>query len=372
MSSDACSHQDDLGMMQCGFSRLAIAIVLIFSVSLLLAPRAAPQSPREVLLTTDNAYNPVPSPDGRYIAYVRTGWGENGFVSLGRTSLISEIRLMNTQGDLTPRILAKDYFLSGWTPDSTRVVCYRDWRYALVSTEGRQEQTGRIPNEPDEEWVAYSPSLATVVWSSRVANSNRAIETPNRTIVRENTFLKERVVPSPDGNYLAVFGDFSPTDLRIYDLRSNAWTDLGAISIHPDKDWSYIQPDWTPWIADGSRLVFLRDSTLVIASPDGKAKTEIQIEGFAGLPTMSPDGQSIAYVTFEPRSRRARPDLQFWGSTIIWVVRAVAGSRPQAVTEKNADEVFDLKWLNHDALVFDRIADEVQYRHARIWKISLN
>jgi hypothetical protein len=41
------------------------------------------------------------------------------------------------------------------------------------------------------------------------------------------------------------------------------------------------------------------------------------------------------------------------------------------VTLKNPDEVYDLKWLSNDTLVFDRVADEVFYRHARIWKAAV-
>jgi hypothetical protein len=67
---------------------------------------------------------------------------------------------------------------------------------------------------------------------------------------------------------------------------------------------------------------------------------------------------------------KTRPDLQFWGGTTIWVVAASAGSTPRAVTEKSADEVYDLKWLNNGTVVFDRIADEVFYKNARVWKAT--
>ena len=179
------------------------------------------------------------------------------------------------------------------------------------------------------------------------------------------------MIPSPEGRYLAVVGEFPQTDLRVYDLGLESWTDLGTISVHPDKDWSYIQPNWSPWFADGSRLVFLRDSTLVIASPDGTTTMEIKIDGPAGLPVPSPDGRSIAYVTFDPQPKQNRPDLQFWGGTTIWVVPASSGSAARPVTQKNQDEVFDLKWLDNNTLVFDRVADEVFYKHARVWKAAI-
>jgi len=37
------------------------------------AQGAAAQNFTESLISADNAYNPIPSPDGKYIAYVRTG-----------------------------------------------------------------------------------------------------------------------------------------------------------------------------------------------------------------------------------------------------------------------------------------------------------
>jgi hypothetical protein len=328
----------------------------------------------ETLLSTENAYNPIPSPDGRYIAYVRTGWGRpGGSGGFGRSNLLSEVMVIDENGVPITATPLSDTFLGGWTPDGEHLVCFRDWEYALVSKDGKRVVTGRIPNDPDKrpatEWVAYSPFLSAIVWSRFIDNDQGAIETPNRTVVREEVF-QQRVVPSPDGRYLAVFSEFPDTGLRVYDLRLESWTDLGRISIHPDNDWWYIQPDWSPWFADGSRLVFLRDSTLVIASPDGRITTEIKIDGPAGLPVPSPDSRLIAYITFEPHPRRMRPDLQFWGGTTIWVVPALGGAaRP--VTQKNQDEVYDLKWLGNNTVVFDRVADEVFYGHAHIWKATV-
>jgi len=52
----------------------------------------------------------------------------------------------------------------------------------------------------------------------------------------------------------------------------------------------------------------------------------------------------------------------------MMVVSTSAGSKPRPVTRNNSDEVYDLKWLNNNAIVFDRVADEQFYGHARIWK----
>jgi len=364
-----------LTTMSCPCSNPVRTVALLILSTLIPGLEAMAQNSGESLLTTDNAYNPIPSPDGKYVAYVRTGWGKGFVTGFGRSSLFSDVKLVNAEGVAAPTNLAKDYFLSGWTPDSTQLVCYRDGGYALVSTDGTRVLEGRIPNDPNKhpatEWAAYSPSLSTIVWSRHIDDSHAAIETPSGTVVREEGFRHERVVPSPDGRHLAVLGEFPDGDLRIYDLRLKAWTDLGRITIHPDTDWWYIQPHWNPWFADGSRLVFLRDSTLVITTPDGTQKTEIKVDGWAGLPVPSPDGLSVAYVTFEPRPMQARPDLQFWGGTTILVVAVSAEAKARIVTLKSPDEVYDLKWLNEGTLVFDRVADEVFYRHARIWKASI-
>lgn len=53
------------------------------------------------------------------------------------------------------------------------------------------------------------------------------------------------------------------------------------------------------------------------------------------------------------------------------VISVVEGSRPRRLTEKNSDEVLDLKWLDSETLVFDRVADVMFYKQARIWKVSV-
>ena len=356
------------------FSLARAFLALLFS-SLIFAFEASPQHYTETLLSTDNAYNPIPSRDGRYIAYVRTGWGEKPWVGFGRASLVSDVKIVNNEGAPSSKTLAEDYFLAGWTPDSTHLLCFRDGRYALVSIDGKADTKGKIPNDqklhPFSEWVAYLPTLGSIAWNRQVDKSYRAIETRGQTIVKEKGFGGARVVPSPDGRYLAVYDESSKTNLRIYDIRSQKWKDLGEVNIHPDMNWLYIQPNWSPWFADSSRLIFLRGSILVISSPDGIQQKEIKISGSVGLPVPSPDGKSVAYVAYEPRPMNDRPDLQFWGGTTILVISVAEGSVARTLTEKNPDEVLDLKWLDNETLVFDRVADEVFYRQARIWKVSV-
>ena len=48
-------------------SNLITAFLILLVVTLLVGDGAKAQSAGETLLTTENAYNPIPSPDGKYI-----------------------------------------------------------------------------------------------------------------------------------------------------------------------------------------------------------------------------------------------------------------------------------------------------------------
>ncbi len=39
--------------------------------------------------------------------------------------------------------------------------------------------------------------------------------------------------------------------------------------------------------------------------------------------------------------------------------------------KKSQEEVYDLKWMNNGTVVFDRVADEVFYKQARVWKAAV-
>ena len=173
-----------------------ISFTLLASTLMLDAGGSA-QHLNEMILSTDNAYNPIPSQNGRYIAYVRTGWGRpGGSGGFGRSNLISEVIVIEENGVPVTVMPLAEMFLGGWTPDGNDLVCFRDWEYALVSKDGKRILEGRIPNDPNKhpatEWVAYSPSLAAIVWSRLIDDSHGAVETPEtpgpRTVVREKCF----------------------------------------------------------------------------------------------------------------------------------------------------------------------------------------
>ena len=75
-----------------------------------------------------NAYQPLPSPDGKVIAYVLTGrnlrGGSGGF---GRSNLETGVRFFDINGQ-TRQDSGIEGFLGEWLHDSSAVVEYRDWR----------------------------------------------------------------------------------------------------------------------------------------------------------------------------------------------------------------------------------------------------
>jgi hypothetical protein len=112
-------------------------VLFFFAIALLITvPFAAQESTPVLLSATENAYNPIPSPDGELIAYVLTGWGRNPVIrSFGFRSLRSEIAVMTSSGDVLTRSPLADAFLDGWTSDGNDLICYRD-QWLLVSPYG--------------------------------------------------------------------------------------------------------------------------------------------------------------------------------------------------------------------------------------------
>ena len=350
-----------------------IGIVLVVVVTLTASAQNTAQSHTEALLSTENAYNPAPSPDGKSVAYVRAAWGPYGF---GRGDFLTDVSMLHLDGSvaLTPPI--RGVFLSAWASDG-RLVCYRDGIYVIGSENGKTLQTGHLRRDGDisrlPERVSYLSGSGTVIWSRRDNEFHTVIESSNGVLAQHGGWLGDLVVPSPDGRYLAVTGTWFPTRLWVYDTKLRRWADLGEAEIHPDRNWDYIKPSWHPWFADSSRLAYFtqNNTILSLSTPDGKQRTNIRIGAIGGLATPSPDGKFVAYVTFESRPMKLRPDLPFWGGTKLWIIPLNEKSVPRPVTSQNPDETYDLRWLDEYTLIFDRIADVMLLKQARIWKVDV-
>jgi hypothetical protein len=282
--------------------------------------------------------------------------------------------VMTTSGTvLSPTPLA-NAFLFSWTPDGNDLICYRDWHFLLVGPHGgvsrQADETGGDSGFSRSERVAYLSKADTFVWVEHQSSPRTLLLTQSGPIAENSMITGAIVVPSPDERFIAVAGN--GMDLWIYDTAKKTWANLGRADIHPNPDWDYIKPSWNPWFADSSRLAFFSGSSLVVASPDGRHRTVLHVTSPAGLAVPSPDGKRVAYITVTPRSMKIRPDLKFWGGTVIWTVPLSDGKVKRIqITSPNDDTTYDLNWAGNDRLVFDRISDTPFYSHARLWTASV-
>ena len=72
------------------------------------------------------------------------------------------------------------------------------------------------------------------------------------------------------------------------------------------------------------------------------------------LPTFSPDGTKIAYVTWQFDNREHYSRL---GPTDIWVVDIKTGLAAR-VTRADPGHIEGLDWLDNGTLIFDRLASD--------------
>jgi hypothetical protein len=356
----------------------------------------------QILSDTENAYNPIPSPDGKTIAYVETGWGRNGAAfGLGRSNLKTNIKLMDTDGKVLTEERLASSFLHGWTADGENLIAFRDWGYLILSVASRSIKENFIPaqsmtGESDtstqvSERFAYLEKENSFLWIQNDYKNHRRENAASYTSTLTGSTIKTSggdsipfkafidadnlLIPSPDGRYIAMIGTHPRreyTVLQIYDRNQKTWTNLGQAYVHADENWDYLKPSWNPWFADSSKVVFISPDGIAVSAPDGKDK-KILLEqaGDFGIPVPSPDGKNIAYVSYEPRPKEVRPDLKFYGGTIIRVIDSEGKTAPRAVTGKSPDETYCLRWLNNRQIVFDRIADESYYKKARLWKADV-
>jgi len=355
----------------------------IAGVLLAVAVHASAQDGEKLLFDFD-AYNPVPSPDGKLIAYDVTGLTLLPVIGFGRSSLRSQVEFADVSGK-NRRSTTFEGFLGEWLPDSSAISTYRDWRFALASPDGTKQSASMhvvlsdyLP--PLAERATYLPNFGAFVWIEHkdvgTEIQRTVLQTNNGPIASLDVLLplSALIVPSPDQRYLAIGNPgknlYEDQSLWVFDTEGRTWTNLGSFTIHPDPDWDYIKPSWNPWFSDSGHLAFFSGSTLYVVSPDGKERRRVLDAPDAGLAVPSSDGSLIAFLASIPRPRKARPDLNFWGGSSILVVPS-GGGEPVTITKPSDEETFDLRWLPDNSLVFDRIGEGLFNEGARIWTVSI-
>jgi hypothetical protein len=203
-SNSSCIAADELAGER-AVNRRSIklrSLVVLILGAVLLIPHVEAQASNEALLSTENAYNPIPSPVGKYLAYVRTGWGRPpGSGGFGRSNLVSEVEVIDSGGKRVANSAVADALLSGWKPNGTDLVCYRDGEYSLVSMDGKHSSKGRLPgptNVLGTEPVVYLPRSGMMIWS-RQSGFHTVLETPNGVFTQHDGWQGALIAPSPDG-----------------------------------------------------------------------------------------------------------------------------------------------------------------------------
>ncbi|QNI33946.1 PD40 domain-containing protein [Alloacidobacterium dinghuense] len=353
--------------------QIAACVLFIGSVG-----GAAAAQQHETQLFELNAYEPVPSPDGKLIAYVLTGRKVEMFAGLGRSHLQSDVRFCDPSGQALQGSNIEG-FLGEWLSNSSAVVGYRDWRFALLSPSGSRESDsmlrGRdmktmLPRLPER--VAYLSKLGKFVWLEYTDTSTVLQTTAGPMAEFEGMPVRTSavIVPSPDERYLSMGETDAGHSLWVYDTKEKTLANLGSLTIHPDPGWDYFKPGWNPWFADGKHLAFFSGTSLYITSPNGKERRELLKADHGGLAIPSPDGTLVAYATFSPRPRNGRKDVDFWGGSSLWIAPS-GGGVPRQVTNTSEDETYDLRWLTRESLIFDRIGEVIFNGHARIWTVPI-
>jgi Tol biopolymer transport system component len=360
--------------------RTTQAVVFLLSF-LFFSPSPLSQPSREELISeTESAYNPIPSPDGKMIAYVRTGRWEKGSGGFGQSNLRSEVKIMDSQGRILTDIPLAETFLAGWTADGKHLICHRNWGYFLVSLDGEKSKAVSYSADIVDRGT-YLESLDAMVFVEHFYQPSRGVlRTADEVVARNNeSHLGEMLVPSPDRRYVAAIDVTRWADdlLWVYDLQNKSWANLGKATVHPsiiypNNNWDWMQATWDPWYRDSSHLAFISGSSIVVSTPDGKSRQTIAEPGCPiGLATPSPDGKLIAYVTFDAELNKEQPHWTFWGNTRVWVVPTVPGAKARPVTNRASETTLDLRWLNNREIVFDRLPQESFTNHARLWKVRV-
>ncbi len=156
----------------------------------------------ETLLSdTENAYNPIPNSDGSLIAYVRTGWNRNrGIGGFGRSNLVSEVAVMDADGNVLTKQPLADAFLQGWSSDSKNLICSRDGKYSVISSNGKVLTTGRLPESSDfhsvSESVAFLSNPNSILWlQNDYTNIKRTRTSPGAYLINSD-FVRSAIQSS--------------------------------------------------------------------------------------------------------------------------------------------------------------------------------
>lgn len=160
--------------------RLALILYVCLVFAAVLLSTGAPPVPAQISrISNENAYNPIPSPDGEKIVAVRTGWGRwGGSGGTGRSNLRSDLIVLDRFGHLLSPTALAESFAADWNRDNSGVAFFSAEGLVISSPDGKNQRVVFRPEEPaglavpspDGDAIAYatfrSRSCTGIWWVS--------------------------------------------------------------------------------------------------------------------------------------------------------------------------------------------------------------
>jgi TolB protein len=241
-------------------------------------------------------YNPVSSPDGKYIA----------FESERDSANQRQIYIMNSDGTNHVRVttLGTDNHFAAWSPDSKQI----SFTSNLNNNSSPQIHIVQTSNPnpiklsrttSTDGYSAWSKDGKKIAFVSHLGESKHEITlmpTDNSSFVTLTDFgyIADFLACSPDGGQIAFVSNtenFTKYQIYIIDLASQDATML------TDKGNNY-SPEWS---SNGKYIAFSStrdgDSQIYTMQANGDKQTKLTSKGYNRLPKWSGDNQYIAFIS---------------------------------------------------------------------------
>jgi TolB protein len=259
------------------------------------------------LVSTEDIAQPQWSPHGQRIAY----WGSH--VNAQR-----DILTMLPQGG-TPTPVTNDDALDWnpvWSPDGRYLYFSSDrsgrmqlWRVAIDEASGKvlsSPEPALLPTEADQQMVAFTRNGQRMAYVTAARTKNNlhrlgfdpeqgvAVGAPLR-LTQDSQWLTDSDL-SPDGQWLVCTSTIGQQE-DLYILRSVGSGERRRLTNDPAKD---REPSWSP---DGKQIAFHSNQSgaweiwLINADGSGRRQLTYTAQENAFVPVWSPDGARIVYTT---------------------------------------------------------------------------
>lgn len=264
-------------------------------------------------LVREEASFPTWSPNGKRIAYWMYGKG------VGRR----DVATMAADGSGSPVIVTKDFAVSNWnpvwSPDGRYLYFVSDksgnlnfWRVAI------DQSTGKVLSEPEP---INSPSkYSRHLNFSKDGKRMIYVQTDNQTNIKgvQIDMASEKLLGEPTwitrGDREMIRAELSPDGKQFLMRLTRRTQDDIAVVDRDGTNWSDITNDapfdrYPRWSPDGRQIAFASDRNrgyeIWVCNADGTSLRQVTFqyedEGGSSFPTWSPDGKSIIY------SNKSRP-----------------------------------------------------------------